>query len=70
MNRRELMIAAAAGLVASLTHADTAKTHTVRALTRDPDDPDQSMLPDGAEPWSGPFGRDFTVTLETPGYYG
>ncbi len=102
MNRRELIIAAAAGLIAPATYAGSANTHTVRALTSDPDDPDRSMLfspqvlriepgdsivfeaanpghnsqttngmlPDGAEPWRGPFGRDFTVTLETPGYYG
>jgi len=102
MNRRQLMIAAAAGLIAPMTYAGATKTHTVRALTRDPDYPDRSMLfsphilriqpgdsvlftaanpghnsqttdgmlPDGAEPWRGPFGKDLTVRLETPGYYG
>jgi len=102
MNRRELMLAVAAGLIAPTTYAGAANTHTVRALTRDPDYPDRSMLfsprilriepgdsvafkaanpghnsqttsgmlPDGAEPWRGPFGKDLTVTLEIPGYYG
>lgn len=28
------------------------------------------MIPDGATPWRGGFGKDITVTFDQPGYYG
>ncbi|MGV6821052.1 MAG: plastocyanin/azurin family copper-binding protein [Parvularcula sp.] len=46
---------------------------TVEFIPNDPDHNTQStpgMLPNGAKSWNSPFGRPFSIRLDTPGFYG